>query len=80
MRIDKYLKNARIIKRRTVAKEACEQDRVLLNGKPAKPGSEVKAGDILTVRFGTGELRVRILDTPEHVAKDGAAALYEVLP
>ena len=80
MRIDKYLKNARIIKRRTVAKEACEQDRVLLNGKPAKPGSEVKAGDILTVRLGTGELRVRILDTPEHVPKDGAAALYEVLP
>lgn len=78
MRIDKYLKNARIIKRRTVAKEACEQDRVLINGKPAKPGSEVKEGDILTVRFGSGEYKVRVLTTPEHVTKDGAATMYEV--
>ena len=79
MRIDKYLKNARIIKRRTIAKEACEQDRVWINGKPAKPGSEVKEGDTIIVRFGSGEFKVRVLTTPEHVTKEGAGAMYEVI-
>ena len=79
MRIDKYLKNARLIKRRTLAKEACEQERVFLNGKPAKPGAEVKEGDEILIRFGNGELHVRILATPEHVKKEDAIAMYVVL-
>lgn len=79
MRIDKYLKNSRLIKRRTLAKEACEQERIFLNGKAAKPGAEVKEGDDLLIRFGNGELHVKILSTPEHVTKEDAASMYEVL-
>ncbi|MCI5897699.1 MAG: RNA-binding S4 domain-containing protein [Firmicutes bacterium] len=79
MRIDKYLKNSRLIKRRTLAKEACEQERIFLNGKAAKPGTEVKEGDDLLIRFGNGELHVKILSTPEHVTKEDAASMYEVL-
>lgn len=79
MRIDKYLKNSRLIKRRTLAKEACEQERIFLNGKIAKPGNEVKAGDEILIRFGNGELHARILATPEHVTKEDAASMYEIL-
>lgn len=79
MRIDKYLKNARIIKRRTVAKQACEEGRVFLNGKAAKPGAEVEAGDEIRIEFGTGSLALRVKDTPETVRKEEAAALYEIL-
>ena len=79
MRIDKYLKNSRLIKRRTLANEACEQERIFLNGKTAKPGTEVKEGDDLLIRFGNGELHVKILSTPEHVTKEDAASMYEVL-
>ena len=78
MRIDKYLKNSRLIKRRTLAKEACEQERIFLNGKAAKPGTEVKEGDDLLIRFGNGELHVKILSTLEHVTKEDAASMYEV--
>jgi len=79
MRIDKYLKNSRLIKRRTVAKEACEQERIFINDKTAKPGSEVKEGDIILIRFGNGEIKARILSTPEHVSKDMAQGTYEIL-
>ncbi|MDD5921907.1 MAG: RNA-binding S4 domain-containing protein [Eubacteriales bacterium] len=79
MRIDKYLKNARIIKRRTVAKEACEQERVTLNGKTAKPGAEVEAGDVIHIEFGTGSLTVKVLQTPNTVRKEDADSLYEVI-
>ena len=79
MRIDKYLKNSRLIKRRTLAKEACEQERIFLNGKAAKPGAEVKEGDDLLIRFGNGQLHVKILSTPEHVTKEDAASMYEIL-
>ena len=79
MRIDKYLKNARLIKRRSVAKEACDQERVEFNGKVAKAGSEVKEGDEILIRFGTSELKVRVLSTPEHAPKDVASTMYETL-
>ncbi len=79
MRLDKYLKNSRIIKRRTVAKEACEQGRVEVNGKIAKPGLELKTGDIIQVTFGSNVLKVRVLAMPEVVRKDDADSLYEVI-
>ncbi len=79
MRIDKYLKNARIIKRRTVAKEACDGGRVTINGKTAKAGDEVSVGDIVTVRFGNRSQKVRVLDVKDNVQKKGAEDLYEIL-
>ncbi len=79
MRIDKFLKNSRLIKRRTLAKEACDQERVFLNGKPAKPGSDVKVGDVILLRFGNGELQVRALLLSEHTNKELAASMYEVI-
>ncbi|MDR2355317.1 MAG: RNA-binding S4 domain-containing protein [Clostridiales Family XIII bacterium] len=80
MRIDKFLKNARIIKRRTIAKEACDRERVFLNGRPAKPGAEVKVGDLVHVRFGNGEIKLRVAALPESVRKEDAASMYELLP
>ena len=79
MRIDKYLKNSRIIKRRTVAKEACESCRVTVNGKIAKPGTEVDAGDVIHIEFGTGTLTVKVLSTPETVRKEDASSMYETI-
>ncbi len=79
MRVDKYLKISRLIKRRTVAHDAAESERILVNGKLAKPGAQVKAGDVITIRFGNSEMTVRVLSTPEHVTKEGAAELYEVV-
>ncbi|MCQ2561556.1 MAG: RNA-binding S4 domain-containing protein [Clostridia bacterium] len=79
MRIDKYLKVSRLIKRRTVAHDAAEEERIFLNGKAAKPGAQVKPGDIVLIRFGNSEVKVKVLSTPEHVAKDDASTLYEVI-
>ena len=79
MRLDKYLKNSRIIKRRTVAKDACEQGRVSVNGKIAKPGLDLKMGDIIEITFGSKELIVKVLSMPENVRKDDAQDLYEVI-
>ena len=79
MRLDKYLKNSRIIKRRTVAKEACEQGRVEVNGKVAKPGLELKLVDEIKITFGNNVLRVRVKDMPANVRKDDAESMYEVL-
>jgi len=79
MRLDKYLKVSRIIKRRTVANDACSGGRVSLNGKVAKPGAEVKEGDVLEIRFGSHVGRYRILTVKEVVRKEGAADMYEVL-
>lgn len=76
MRIDKYLKNARIIKRRTIAKEACEQGKVLINGKVAKPGDEVNVGDEVQINFGSGSLRIEVLLVKDNVGKDLATTLY----
>lgn len=77
MRIDKFLKNARIIKRRTVAKEACDQGRVLVNDKAAKPGTEVAVGDKIKITFGNNEMNIEVLEILEHVPKDKADSLYK---
>ena len=79
MRLDKYLKVARLIKRRTVANEACDSERVTVNGKEAKAAYQVKVGDIIGISFGGRSLRVRVLDIPEFATKAGAALLYEEL-
>jgi len=79
MRIDKFLKNARIIKRRTVAKEACEQGRVFVNGKEAKPGTELKVGDIIEINFGTNTMKIEVLKLLEHVTKENAEEMYRNL-
>ena len=79
MWIDKYLKNSRLIKRRTVAKEACEQERITVNDKVAKPGPEVKEGDIVEIKFGNNTIKVRITKILETVRKEDAADMYEVI-
>ncbi|MBR5231741.1 MAG: RNA-binding S4 domain-containing protein [Clostridia bacterium] len=79
MRLDKFLKVSRIIKRRTVAKEACDGGRVSINGKVCKPGAEVKAGDVLEIRFGSRVGRYQITDVREVVRKENAAEMYRVL-
>ena len=79
MRLDKYLKLSRIIKRRTVAKDACEQGRVEVNGKIAKPGLELKTGDVIQITFGSNVLKVRVVAMPETVRKDDAQSMYEVV-
>ncbi len=79
MRIDKFLKVSRIIKRRTVAKEACAGGRVKINGKTAKPGDEVAIDDTIELSLGEGTLKVRVLDLREHVGKNEAQSMYETL-
>ena len=79
MRLDKFLKVSRLVKRRTVANEICAAGRVQLNSRPAKPGAEVKPGDILEIGFGSGRTQVRILQLRETVRKEEAADLYEIL-
>ncbi|MBO4473793.1 MAG: RNA-binding S4 domain-containing protein [Clostridiales bacterium] len=79
MRIDKYLKVSRVVKRRTVANEVCSAGRVLINDKVVKPGAEVKVGDIVTIRFGNGETRFRVLAIRETVRKEEAGEMYELL-
>lgn len=79
MRIDKYLKVSRVLKRRVVAKELAENDRLLINGRVAKAGTEVKIGDEITIIFGHRELKIRILDIKEHIKKEDTTTLYEVI-
>ncbi len=79
MRLDKYLKVSRIIKRRTVANDACSGGRVSINGKPAKPGAEVSVGDVLEIRFGDRLTRYEILSISEHAQKADAADMYRAL-
>ena len=79
MRLDKYLKVTRIIKRRTVANDACDAARVTVNGRSAKASYDVKVGDIIDVAFGARTLKVRVLSVKEIVGKADAAALYEVI-
>ena len=76
MRLDKYLKVSRLIKRRTVANEACDGGRVSVNGKIAKAGTEIRPDDVIEIRFGTRTLRVQVLAVNECAGKDEAAALY----
>lgn len=79
MRIDKFLKVSRILKRRTVAQEACGEDKVLINGKAAKAGSKIKIDDIVEVLYSTGSLKFRVLNIKETVKKEDASSLYEVI-
>ena len=76
MRLDKYLKVSRLIKRRTVANEACDAGRVSVNGKPAKASAEVKAGDIITIGFGNKEVKVEVLSVQETIRKEEAKELF----
>ena len=79
MRLDKYLKDSRLIKRRTVANEACDAEKVSVNGKPARASYDVKEGDIIEISIGAKPLRVKVLDVREFTKKEDAAALYEVV-
>lgn len=79
MRLDKWLKVSRLIKRRTVAQEACDGGRVSLNGRTAKPSADVKEGDVIEIAFGARTLRVQVLSVAETVRKDDAAAMYKEL-
>lgn len=79
MRIDKFLKVSRIIKRRTVANDACDASHVNVNGKPVKASYDVKVGDIIEITFGAKTLKVRVLDVKEYTKKEDAANLYEVI-
>lgn len=80
MRLDKYLKVSRLIKRRTVANEACDGGRVSVNGKVVKASYDVKVGDEMEIRFGSRVLNIRVTDVREQVGKSEAATLYEVIP
>ena len=79
MRIDKFLKVSRIIKRRTVANEACDASHVSVNGKTVKASYDVKEGDIIEITFGAKRLKIRVLDVKEVVRKNDAQELYEVV-
>lgn len=79
MRLDKFLKVSRLIKRRTIANEACDAGRVLVNGKTAKASLSVKAGDVIEIQFGTRAVKVEVLDVQETVKKDEAKELYRYL-
>ncbi len=80
MRLDKYLKVSRLIKRRTVANEACDAGRVLVNDRPAKASVNVKVGDVITIQFGNKEVKVEVLDVQETIRKEEAKELFRYLP
>ena len=80
MRLDKFLKVSRIIKRRSVASDACDTGHVMLGGKEAKPGASVKVGDIISVCFGDRLTQYEVLSLNEHVLKEDAAGRYRVIP
>ncbi len=79
MRLDKYLKVSRLIKRRTVANEACDAEKISVNGKPARASYDVKVGDIIEINMGRTPLKVKVLKVAEVVGKDGASDLYEAV-
>ena len=80
MRIDKFLKVSRIIKRRTVANEACDASHISVNGKSVKASYDVKVGDVVEISFGEKTLKIRVLDVREVIRKNDASSLYEVMP
>ena len=79
MRLDKYLKVTRLIKRRTVANEACDAEKVIVNGKPARASYDVKVGDIIEINMGTKSLKVEVLNVSEYATKDNASDNYRVV-
>ena len=80
MRLDKYLKVSSIIKRRTVANDACDAGRVLVNGKPARASYDVKTGDVIEVSLGVRSMKLRVLEVSEYATKETAGRLFEELP
>lgn len=79
MRLDKFLKVSRIIKRRTVANDACDAAHVMVNDRPAKASYDVKVGDVIQVTFGSRTLKIRVLEVKETIGKGDASSLYEVM-
>lgn len=79
MRLDKFLKVSRLIKRRSVANEACDAGRVMINDKPAKASAQVKVGDIIQIGFGTRDVRARVTDIRDSTKKEDAVEMYELL-
>lgn len=79
MRIDKFLKNSRIIKRRTIANEACDNGRISVNGRVVKASYQVSVGDIIEVGFGSRTLKIRVLSINEHVSKENSVEQYEII-
>lgn len=79
MRIDKFLKVSRVIKRRTVAADACSGGRIEINGKPVKPAKEVREGDVVTVSFGNSSLTFEVLSTDEKQTKQTASEMYRII-
>ncbi len=79
MRLDKYLKVSRIIKRRTVANDACDADHVTVNGRRAKASYDVKVGDVLEITFGQRTLKIRVREVKDTVAKNDASQMYEII-
>lgn len=79
MRLDKYLKVSRLIKRRTVANEACDASRVMVNGKVAKASSDIKVGDVIEIAFGQKATKVKVLDIQDTTKKDAAKELFEYI-
>ncbi len=79
MRLDKYLKVTRLIKRRTVANEACDAGRVMINDRVAKAGTDVKAGDIISISFGNKDVKVEVLDVKETIHKEDVSSLYRYI-
>ncbi|HSQ33916.1 MAG TPA: RNA-binding S4 domain-containing protein [Peptostreptococcaceae bacterium] len=79
MRLDKFLKVSRVIKRRTVAKEACDKGIVSINGKVARASAEVNIGDILEIQFGEKKVKVKVSEVREHVLKNEAKEMYEII-
>ncbi len=79
MRLDKFLKVSRIIKRRSIAKHACDSSKVFINGKLSKPSSKVNVGDILEMNFGNSSFKVEILNIKEHIKKEDAESMYKII-
>ena len=79
MRLDKYLKVSRIIKRRTIANEACDAGRVYVNGNTARASNDVKIGDVINISFGTRDVKIEVTDVSEVIRKDDAVSLYKIV-
>ncbi|MCD8309451.1 MAG: RNA-binding S4 domain-containing protein [Clostridia bacterium] len=79
MRIDKFLKVSRILKRRTVAQEACSAGKVVINGREVKPAHEVKEGDVVEILYASGTLKFKVLEIKDYVKKDDAGKMYEII-
>jgi ribosomal 50S subunit-recycling heat shock protein len=79
MRVDKYLKVSRLIKRRTVAKEVADHEKIMVNGKISKPSTEIKVNDIISIRFGTKIVTIKVLNTNEYTKKSESDLMYEII-